>query len=415
MTKYQGILFISLLIQVGSIAQQNEKLWYRQPAAVWTEALPVGNGRLGAMIFGGMQEEIIQLNESTLWSGGPVPKSINPEASQYLPQIRKLLMEDEDYEKALPLVKNMQGLYTESYLPLGDLILSQQFNDSIPTSYYRDLDIKNAISTTRFTIDGTRFTREIFASAPDQVIVVRITSNKPNRINLKVSTKSLMQYRLSVNAENDLIMSGKAPAHVDPSYYNPNNNPVIWEDTTGTRCRGMRYQLTVRVLKKDGNILADTSGLRISGSSEVILLISAATSFNGFDKCPDADGKDEQELSQGYLNKAMQKSYNVLLNNHRSDYRKYYERVSLHLIDTSLAGKSRMLPSDERLQAYSKGMHDPGIEALYFNYGRYLLISSSRPGGLPANLQGIWNKELRAPWSSNFTININTQMNYWPA
>ena len=164
-------------------AQQNEKLWYKQPANVWTEALPVGNGRLGAMIFGKVNEELIQLNESTLWSGGPIPAIINPDAPKYLPQIRDVLMKEEDYAKAIPLAKKMQGLFTESYMPLGDLLIKQKFKDSIASSYYRDLNIKEAISTTRFTIDGIEYTRQVFSSAPDQVIVIRLSSNKPKQLN----------------------------------------------------------------------------------------------------------------------------------------------------------------------------------------------------------------------------------------
>ena len=406
-------LFISVTCSF-SMAQKNEKLWYKKPAATWTEALPVGNGRLGAMVFGRVNEELIQLNESTLWSGGPVPASINPDAAKYLPQIRKVLLKEEDYPSAVPLAKKMQGLFTESYLPLGDLMISQNFNDKEATNYYRDLDIKNAVSTTRFTVDGTVFTRQIFSSFPDQVIVVRLTASKAKQLNFVVSTKSQLRFQHSVQGNNELIMSGKAPAHVDPSYYNKNKIPITWDDTTDN-CRGMRYQLIVKAMNKDGVVVADTTGLKINGATEVLLFLSAATSFNGFDKCPDKEGKDEVKLARSYLDNAIKKSYTILFNNHSADYKKYYDRVSFKLKDTTAVNKNIGLPSNERLEAYSNGPYDPGIESLYFNYGRYLLISSSRPGGTPANLQGIWNHEMRAPWSSNFTININTQMNYWPA
>jgi alpha-L-fucosidase 2 len=176
----------------------------------------------------------------------------------------------------------------------------------------------------------------------------------------------------------------------------------------------MRYELIVKALSRDGVVVADTSGLQISNATEVYLILSAATSFNGFDKCPDKDGKDEDKIARGWLDKAIKKSYAALFNSHLADYHKYYNRVSLNLKDTT-GKKDADLPSDKRLEAYSNGTYDPGVETLYFNYGRYLLISSSRPGGTAANLQGIWNNELRPPWSSNFTININTQMNYWPA
>lgn len=408
------LLFLAVILAGSASAQQNEKLWYKQPAKTWTEALPVGNGRLGAMIFGNPSEELIQLNESTLWSGGPVPATINPDASNYLPQIRDVLLKDEDYEKATPLAKKMQGLYTESYMPLGDLIINQQFRDTLITSYYRDLDIKKAVSTTRFVIDGTEYTRQIFSSAPDQVIVIRVTANKSKQLNFTVSAKSILHYRMEVNGKNELVMKGKAPAHADPSYYNKNKIPVIWEDTTGTNCSGMRYELIVKAINKDGTVKADTSGLQVHDATEVVLLVSAATSFNGFNKCPDKEGKDEDKMAKEYLQKASLQSYTSLFNRHVADYQEFYNRVVLNIKDTANYNGGG-LPSNERLLAYTNGAYDPGIEIVYFNYGRYLLISSSRPGGTAANLQGIWNNILRAPWSSNFTININTQMNYWPA
>ncbi|HEX8676431.1 MAG TPA: glycoside hydrolase family 95 protein, partial [Segetibacter sp.] len=406
------MMCVCSLITVVS-AQQNLKLWYQQPALVWTEALPVGNGRLGAMVFGKVGEELIQLNESTLWSGGPAKTNQNPEAPKYLPQIREALLKEEDYTKANSLAKKMQGLYSEGYLPLADLIIKQNFTDSSPSSYYRDLDINNAIATTKFTIDGTTFTREIFVSAPDQVIVVRLTSDKPKALNLLAASKTILHYQNIVAAKDELVVKGKAPSHVDPNYVNePGRQTVIYEDSTG--CNGMRFQVSLKAVTKDGTVETDTSGIHVSNASEVVLVLSAATSFNGFDKCPDKDGKDEAKLAQQHLDKVAQKPYQLLLNNHLLDYHTYFNRVSFTLKDTA-DNKNISLPSDKRLIAYSKDGYDPGVETLYFNYARYLLISSSRPGGTPANLQGIWNRELRPPWSSNFTININTQMNYWPA
>ena len=206
-------------------------------------------------------------------------------------------------------------------------------------------------------------------------------------------------------------MKGKAPAHVDPSYHHVHKVPVVYEDSNS--CDGMRWELRVKALTKDGVVTTDSSGLHVEGASEALLLLSAATSFNGYDKCPDKDGRDEDRLARDHLDKAAAKSWDTLLNAHLADFHRYFDRVSFVLKDTS--GRSVSLPSDLRLQAYTKGAYDPGLETLYFQFGRYLLISSSRPGGPPANLQGLWNKELQAPWSSNYTININTQMNYWPA
>ncbi len=396
--------------QPCSFAQNDLRLWYNKPAEVWTEALPLGNGRLGAMVFGKVDEELIQLNESTLWSGGPVKANVNPQAASYLPQIRNALLNEEDYTKANELTKKMQGVYSESYMPFGDLIIKQQFNASNTTAYYRDLDIENAIAITKFTNGGIQYSRQIFISAPDQVIVIKLTTSKIGALNFDAVSKSLLHYNNSVDGD-EFIMKGKAPVHVDPSYLD-SKKAVIDEDTTG--CNGMRFQLRIKAVSKSGNLTMDSAGIHVRNATEVFLFLSAATSFNGFDKCPDKDGKDENEIAAAYLDKAVKKPFTELLKNHLADYHTYFNRVSLTL-NTSLPGKTNSLPSDERLLAYSEGANDPWVEKMYFQYGRYLLISSSRPGGVPANLQGIWNKEIRPPWSSNYTININTQMNYWPS
>ena len=402
---------IGFLLVAGFVkAQQNLKLWYNKPATVWTEALPVGNGRLGAMIFGGVNEELVQLNEATLWSGGPVRQNVNPQSPQYLPKVRDALFRGE-YDSANALVKKMQGLYSESFMPLGDLVIRQNFGEAHPSAYYRDLNIEDGMSVSKFTIDGTEYKREIFASAPDQVIVVRLSASKTRQLNIVVTARSMLRSRLDTDSNGAIILSGKAPAHVDPSYYNENKDPVIYGDPD--RCRGMRFAVVIKAVSKDGKINTSNDGIQINNASEVILYLSAATSFNGFDKCPDKEGKDEKAIAKNHLNKALTKTYAQLLSAHRTDFHKYFNRVSLRLNgDKETKGN---LPTDERMDLYSKGGKDPGLETLYFQYGRYLLISSSRTANVPANLQGIWNKELRAPWSSNYTININLQMNYWPA
>lgn len=412
----QLLTCIFLVVAATNYAQQNNslKLWYNKPASRWTEALPVGNGRIGAMIFGGVEEDLLQLNESTLWSGGPVKKNVNPDAVKYLPQIREALLKDKDYSKANALTKKMQGLYTQSYLPLGDVTIRQHFNGSSPSSYHRELNLEDAVSTTRFIVNGVEYTREIFTSAPDNILVARITSSKNGSLSFDVSAKSLLRYELSTNGNNELLVSGKAPAHVDPNYYRAEGRiPVIYEDSTG--CNGMRYQYRIKAVAKDGNIITDTSGIHVKSATEVILYIAAATSFNGFDKCPDKQGKDEKALAASYLTKALTKGYAAVRNNHVADYKKFFNRFAIEIKDTLATNANTRLPSDERLKSYSAGAYDPGVEMLYMQYGRYLLISSSRPGSPPANLQGIWNNSVRPPWSSNYTININTQMNYWPA
>nr|WP_314897840.1 glycoside hydrolase family 95 protein [uncultured Flavobacterium sp.] len=392
---------------------KEEKLWYNKPSEKWVEALPVGNGKIGAMVFGGVEEELLQLNESTLWSGGPVKTNVNPQSKSYLPQIREALLKEEDYTKANQLTRKMQGLYSQSYLPLGDILIKQDFNKAKPTVYYRDLNIQNAMATTRFTVNGVEYIREIFTSAPDNIMMVRISASKKGALTLDISTKSVLKYSPSTKGNNELIISGKAPVNVNPSYYNPKGKePITYEDAT--RCDGMRYQYRIKAVSKDGIITTTNSDIKIKNASEVILYIAAATSFNGYDKCPDKEGKDENKIASDRINKAVKKTYAQLYNRHITDFKHYFDRVSFAVKDTVNHPLKTTLPSNERLKAYSNGAYDPEIETLYFQYGRYLLISSSRPGGPPANLQGIWNKELRAPWSSNYTININTQMNYWP-
>ena len=399
-----------LLIQliVCNASAQDHTLWYKQPASVWTEALPVGNGRLGAMVFGRVDDELIQLNEATLWSGGPVKRNVNPDAFSYLTKVRAALFKG-DYQQASELDKNMQGLYSESYLPLGDLHIRQSFNGAQPEAYYRDLNIKDAIATTKYTVNGVNYKREVFSSAADQVIVVHITGSRPKQLNFKISTGSQLHFRNVLLNNNILALKGKAPVNIEPNNHNYRKEPVIYDDNDS--CHGMRYELLTKAISRDGKITADTSGITVKGASAVTLYISAATSFNGYSKCPDGD---ENKVALTYLNKAIAKPYVDLLKRHLADFHHYFNRVILTLNNNK--GSKTNLPTDERLIAYNKaGGVDPGIEALYFQYGRYLLISSSRTKGVPANLQGIWNKELRAPWSSNYTTNINVEMNYWMA
>lgn len=406
MKKYFFFLF---LFPYSAFAQH--KLWYDKPAAIWEEALPLGNGKIGAMIFGGAAEDLLQLNESTLYSGGPVKKNINPSSPQYMKPIREALLEREDYAAAKVLARKMQGFYTESYLPLGDIRIKQQTEEV--TNYYRELNIDNAIATTRFTSNGIDYTREYFTSAPSNVLVVRFTASQKGKLNLTIHSSSLLRFN-TTSAEKQLIIKGKAPSHVDPSYYNDKGRtPVIYEDTTG--CNGMRFQYRIKALNTGGSIISDTAGLKVQQADELILLIVATTSFNGYDKCPDQQGLDEEANALSILRNASTKSYLVLKQEHIKDYQKYFNRVKFDLGTSEQQKDGDKLHTKDRLKAYANGAIDPGLETLYFQFGRYLLISASRPGSPPANLQGIWNHHLRAPWSSNYTININTEMNYWPA
>lgn len=382
------------------------RLHYNKPASTWTEALPIGNGRLGAMVFGNPGEELIQLNEATLWSGGPVSKNVNPKAYEFLAPARKALTQG-DYQKASDLVKNMQGYYSESYLPLADLHLSQNL-PAVATEYYRDLNLRDGITTTRFNINGVNYTREVFASAPVQAIVIRIYADKANKISLNAYTQSALKFTNSITTDS-LLLQGKAPIHVDPSYYNANKESIIYDAENS--CKGMRFELAVKPIVKDGKLSIADNKITINDASEVILILSAATSFNGFDKCPNSQGKNEHQLVQAYLEKTKGKTYTQLLDEHLADFHYYFDRVSLN-INPNEDSKSN-IPTDQRLAEYATGKTDTALETLYFQFGRYLLISSSRTPNAPANLQGIWNKEVRPPWSSNYTTNINVQMNYW--
>ncbi len=400
-------------------------LWYRKPAAIWTEALPVGNGRLGGMVFGRVEDEMIQLNEATLWTGGPVRDSVNPEARQYLPALRAALFA-ENYPEAESLARKMQGVYSESYLPLGDLHIQQTFgsssspNPGAPGSniqnYRRELNIRDGNARTLYTVDGVRYEREVFVSAPDQVMVVHFTSSKSGALQLHIDATSQLHYRRRVvfdrekksKADGDILMlTGKSPSHASPSYVNYDKESVIYDDKDS--CHGMRWELQCYPICRDGEIVTDSNGITVTKASELILYVIAATGFDGADRCPVKNMDDNADFR---LIDAVTRGYDSIKQRHLPDVRRYFDRVSLHLGgDTSRAN----LPTDERLAAYSKGGSDPALETLYFQYGRYLLISSSRTPGVPANLQGIWNKDLRPPWSSNYTTNINVQMNYWLA
>jgi alpha-L-fucosidase 2 len=405
---YLGLLFSALVpaLAFSQSPQDSLKLLYDKPATTWTESLPIGNGRLGAMVFGNPSEELIQLNEATLWSGGPVAKYVNPKAYEFLAPARQALTEG-DYQKASDLVKNMQGFYTESYLPLADLHLSQIL-PAAATEYYRELNLRDGLATTRFNVNGVNYTREIFASAPSQVIVMRISADSANQISVSVQTTSALKFTNATSIDS-LLLKGKAPTHVDPSYFNANQDPVIYD--AANSCKGMRFELAVKPIVKDGKISIADNKITISNASEVILLLSAATSFNGFDKCPNSPGKNEHQITQAHLEKAARQTYVKLLDEHLEDFHHYFNRVSLNINPTEEHNNN--VPTDQRLAEYTKGKTDSALEALYFQFGRYLLISSSRTPNAPANLQGIWNKEVRPPWSSNYTTNINVQMNYW--
>lgn len=398
-------------------AHENLTLWYKTPAQQWIDALPVGNGRLGAMVFGGIQHERLQLNEDTLWSGGPRDWN-NTDALRVLPEVRRLIFE-ERYAEANTLAQQMQGNFTESYQPLGDLLLDFPITGDMVSAYYRDLDLDRAVATTRYTIDGATYTREVFSSFPDQVIVMHVACDQPGKVNFTIHLDSLHPYTTNIDAENTLTLTGTVPAHVEPSYLNV-ENPVLYREG-----EGMRFEAQLRVLPTGGSLSTASGSLRVINADSVLLLLSAGTSFAGFDKSPTQEGRVASALASQYMQAALNYPYKTLLSRHVEDHQRLFRRVTLDL--GSDAGTA--LPTDERLRQGSidqslpfddylreaQAHHDPQMEALLFQYGRYLLIASSRPGTQPANLQGIWNDMIRPPWSANYTLNINAEMNYWMA
>jgi alpha-L-fucosidase 2 len=376
-------------------------LWYRQPAQQWVEALPIGNGRLGAMVFGGVADERLQLNDDTLWSGGPSDWD-NPRARAVLPEVRRLIAAGE-YAAADRLCRDMQGPYNQSYQPLGDLLI--QFEPAgAAHDYTRALDLHTAIATTRYQLGDVVYRREAFVSAVDQVLVVRLTGDQPGKFSFSVALDSQLPHTLAAEGTHQLQLSGTCPQHVAPSYYQV-AQPIIYADG-----QGMTFAVRLAALAEGGTVTATAHGLRVDGADSVTLLLVAATSFNGFAHAPGLDGRNAAALAQGQLAAALQRGYTALRAAHIADHAALFERVSLDLGTTAAAQH----PTDVRIRDW-QAADDPQLATLLFQYGRYLLIASSRPGTQPANLQGIWNDQMRPPWSSNWTININTQMNYWPA
>ncbi|MES2113154.1 MAG: glycoside hydrolase family 95 protein, partial [Bacteroidota bacterium] len=319
------ILLLAICTPFHSFSQDNLKLWYKKPASKWTEALPVGNGRLGAMVFGRVNKELIQLNEATFWTGGPVRTNVNPGAYANLQLAREALFKNQDYAAAYNYAKGMQGYYSESYLPLGDLTINQDLKDTVATAYFRDLNIKDAISTTRFTVGGVEYTRQVISSAPDQVIVIHLTASKKGALSFKIGATSQLRFKTNAVSTKEIMLTGRAPAHIEPNYVNK-PNPITWDDSTG--CRGMRFAIMLKAKSTDGAIAADTTGIDVANATDVIIYLSAATSFNGFDKCPLSDGKNEKLIAGNYLEKASAKSWQTLLAAHQADYHHYFNRVS---------------------------------------------------------------------------------------
>lgn len=404
-------LLAGLLVFAGGLSAQQPaslSLWYSQPARTWTEALPLGNGRIGAMDFGGTSRELLQLNEATLWSGGPADTAVNPQAYRYLDSVRAALFAGH-YRRAGAMDRHMQGLYSESYEPMGYLEIHQQLGSETSLRFFRrSLDLSSALSQTSYTLGSIRFSREVFISAPAQLLVLRLRSSRAGALNLDISTRSLLRYHHTV-IQGVYLLEGRTPAHVDPSYHE-HRVPIVWTDSSG--CRGMRFAIALKARQLGGRLRVDSSGLHLRDGTELLLLLAARTSFNGYDRCPLSEGRKARALALKDLKASAGRSFDALRHAQLRDYRKYFDRVSLNLGQNPV---QLALPTDRRLERYAGGASDPGLEALYFQFGRYLMISASRTPDVPTNLQGIWNDRVQPPWSSNYTININTEMNYWPS
>ena len=381
----------------------NLKLWYRQPAAQWVEALPVGNGRLGAMVFGGIATERLQLNEDTLWSG-PITTWNTPGAQAALPAVREAIFAG-DYREADRRAQALQGAFTQSYQPLGDLHLHFGHAERA-TAYQRDLNLDSATATTRYTVNGVTYTRTVFASAPADVIMVRLTCDQPGQLTFTARLSSLLHHGVNAADPATLVMIGKCPAHVEPSYRRSEPAIIYAESEHGP---GLHFAAALTAVVSGGTVQTDETGLHVTNADTATLYLAAASGFMGGDQIPGRAGAEVAAAVQAKLDTVTHQPYDDLLAAHLADHQALFHRVELDLGATAATD----LPTDERIRTYQG--NDPQLLTLLFQYGRYLLITSSRPGTQPANLQGIWNDMIRPPWSSNYTININTQMNYWPA
>jgi len=385
------LFVLTAMVTIPLYAQQNLKLTYDKPATNWNEALPIGNGKLGAMVFGGVSQEHLQLNEETIWAGEPgnnVPKN----TFDSIQKIRRLLNEskfeeaqnlsNKTYPRAVPKDLN----YGVPYQTMGDLYLDFKEHQNFK-NYSRTLDIENAISTVSYEVDGVIFKREIFSSFADNVIVIKLSSSKKGKLNFNISLASPHLKKSIFTSDHHLIATGTSSS---------------WENKTGK----INFKTEIIPVLKGGKLTSSSDQLTISGADEVVVYLSIGTNFKKYN---DISGNPDEKVSK-YLKNALSKKYNDELKAHIQTYQKYFNRVSLNLGTSEQAKK----PTDIRIKEFANSS-DPALVALYFQFGRYLLISSSQPGTQPATLQGIWNYQLNPSWDSKYTVNINTEMNYWPA
>ncbi|MGE9312575.1 glycosyl hydrolase family 95 catalytic domain-containing protein [Niabella sp. CJ426] len=381
------------------------KLWYDKPASIWEEALPLGNGKTGAMIFGGVGTERLQLNDNTLWSGAPNPGN-TPGGPVILAEVRRLIFAGL-YDSATNVWKKMHGPYSARYLPMADLWLRTLGPDTTASAYYRDLNLNTATATVKYTLNGVTYTREAFVSHPDKALVVRLSANKSKAINISAALSSKLKYRVAANGKDGLVLTGKAPKFVANRAYE--KEQVVYDDWNG---EGINFEVQLKIVAPGATVKAIGDQLHISGANIVTLYLTNATSFNGFNKSPGKEGKDPHKEAGSNMQRVQNITFEKLRQSHVADYRNLFDRVIFKINSPSLHAN---LPTNERLRRFAKTPDDFGLQTLYYQLGRYLMIASSRPGSRPTNLQGIWNEHVQPPWGSNYTTNINTEMNYWLA
>ncbi|HSE30612.1 MAG TPA: glycoside hydrolase family 95 protein [Pyrinomonadaceae bacterium] len=374
-------------VRLSKTPWSNLRLWYEQPAREWNEALPIGNGRLAAMVSGGAGFERIQLNEETVWAGEKRDR-INPEAANNLAEVRRLLFAGKPKEAEILAERTMISIPKRMppYQPLGDLLLNY-FTQGTATDYKRELDLDTAIASVSYLAGGVRFSREVFASAVDQVIVVRITADKPKSVSIALTLKRARDSKTITEQPDVVMIEGEAITRSERH---------ALERKVGVKFIGM-----AKLVADGGTTLVTGDEVQVKNADSATLLFAATTDFRE---------KDKAARCRQYLAAAGRKTYKQLRAAHISDHGRLFRRVEL-----DLNGAKSTLPTDARLKRVEAGETDLDLEALYFQFGRYLLISSSRPGSMAANLQGKWNDNLEPAWDSKYTININTEMNYWPA
>jgi alpha-L-fucosidase 2 len=404
-------------------------LWYTSAAAKWDEAMPVGNGHLGAMIFGGATNEHLQLNEASLVSGYPGYRTLPVDVRKDFAEITNLIARREFAEADRLVTERWLGGAWACYQPLGDLQIDFAHAGAV-TNYRRELDLGRAVADVRYASGGVNFTREIFASHPDRALVMRFAADQAGALTFRLGLSSPHTTAVVRAVGAQLALHGQVPGFVlrrtldwVEKKHDQWKYPDVW-DRDGQRKpgattvvyngRGMFFDTRLAVTAKGGTVAVENGVVTVTGADEAVVLLAAASSFNGYDKDPVREGADAAARAEGFLSAAAARDYAELLERHVRDHRALFDRVALELGGKDGAAAAR--PTDERLRRVKGGAADTGLEALYFQFGRYLMIAGSRADSVqPLNLQGIWNKDLIPPWASQFTININTEMNYWPA